>query len=1662
MMAIRLLITVCFLLRLGTETASAFRNHRVSRPSLARSSKSAQGRPSRWLSALSDDLDIGAQLLGEVYEHDADNLKDPRILFNVKGRNGENLKGALSTRNLSWQERMTLQVGAMMRVNVIGKENDELLRLSLIKSSDAILGQASAWNERGTQESQRSRSAVRTNPVKMIPTRSNQKGARSGLRDEHTLLNKLKTGMELEGTITSCTAYAVFVDAGVMRAGKGGSFVPVNGMLHQNDMPAGTMIRSSNNRRTKNREADEGDEEDDSVLSKGKRVTVYVKEVYKNSGRITFTLNPAIEKSQILAEKEKIKADGNERRRARRMRRILEDIAVGDTIIGTVDRVVSEGVLVTMEMEGASLPITGLMSKRDLPKQFQVPPDLKDSFQKQLLEQDFVPGREVTCGVYRVNNKSNGRMKYNLKLTFEEFGSLPNGEVEVPDSALESFGATSTRALEGDDDDDKEKDVKKDDNDSDTLITSLDEEDAWEDADTREIFDELRGDKPLVAVADLFDWADVQDMVEDGDITEAQINQAVKEVVSSDSREALMTFTQFAEVISIMQDTMARGALGSSLSSSPSSDNTVEQAALLQQYLAAGDDEDDDNEDDVEKTFSDALPTADAVSASIAEAENYDDAAEDEEDFTFDESLVEGIEDEAVEEVAREIFDDLRGDADVVTFETVRGWSDIEDMVSNNYVSEEDLVDVWASLRTDKADFSQFFRLVQKLEDVAAENEEADGDDARGAITALDDGDKEGGEEYDEIDEEAEAEMLGEIFETLGKGKQTITLSALKKWDDLAELQLESDELLDLLKMAGVKVSEKTGRVSGGISEEQFIAFVRTLDEAEEVEEDEEGAPAAPSTSAIASSLALGEDEDDGEVLELDDYESEEPLTEEENKEIMESLFNTLRGSSASVPTAAFMAWDDVKDLVSEGLLEQENVEILMQEVGCDSVKGSLDLDQFSQLVTLLDETLEALEGQHLNEETDPTPAAADFDDEDFLPAVTDEDEDEKDDDDFEMTYNAKWGVEDGSDELPEEERMSDEQLEKLARDIYDELRGNAKSLPVKKFKKWEEVQDLINNEVVQAETIDALVKAVTGEVKTSTLSFDHFKQLVELLDDAGEAAMGDGGFEGDKKEDMTAVVNSAMEQPNGNSNSFIPTGEEFLEDTTSATASAGTVAASLDDDEDEPTAEEVEEIAREVFDELKSPKTGKLSVKKFQQWESIKEALSAGELSKGALKAAIAQVDDDNGNLNFGQFVQVMELVEEAIDAHYNALERGETDAESIDDEEDVEEMSGKGFAKATIEATQQTTQKAAQDDASFDDDDAESIARTIFDELRGRKTTLSVGTFKEWQDCKDMVSSGQLKLSTLERAIKKVGALDSGEMSYKQFSQLIDIIQKDIDQADLMGALQDDEDDLSPHITSSRKAGVMAVSDGDEDDEYGNIDEDSFSAGQYEPMNEEEELQSIYDELRGSKDTLPLVDFLKWEDVQELLEIGAVSKDALAECIEKVGVTVEDGDLSQEQFGDLIELLDGLVDQSKLVMEEGDIDLDDLLDKEHDSRVLLAPNSDDDTQTALEASLDMLLGEDSEQEAQEVREMFEDLAKGKEEISQKQLRKWDELQELVDAGLTNKDTIDRYVDKLDLAEDEGVTFPKFQLFISYLDRVLLDEGGEFLDGGDGLEDDE
>jgi ribosomal protein S1 len=183
------------------------------------------------------------------------------------------------------------------------------------------------------------------------------------------------------------------------------------------------------------------------------------------------------------------------------MRLQLENVQVGDTVVGVVQQVVSAGILVSVNSLGP-LNVTGLIAKKDLPKQFEVPADLKESFQKQLLEQDFVVGREITCGVLQVNPNIGTKVTYNLKMLFEELGPLAADKEAISDS--------------GDRDTDSE--------DSDDEDTVSPETEVFDDSDLKEIFDELRGSKALLSVADLKAWGDVQDMMEGGIIDNNQLD----------------------------------------------------------------------------------------------------------------------------------------------------------------------------------------------------------------------------------------------------------------------------------------------------------------------------------------------------------------------------------------------------------------------------------------------------------------------------------------------------------------------------------------------------------------------------------------------------------------------------------------------------------------------------------------------------------------------------------------------------------------------------------------------------------------------------------------------------------------------------------------------------------------------------------------------------------------------------------------------------------------------------------------------------------------------------------------------------------------------------------------------------------------------------------
>lgn len=88
------------------------------------------------------------------------------------------------------------------------------------------------------------------------------------------LLTNLTTGMQLQGVVDSCATYAAWLNVGIYRVGKGGRFVPVNAMLHKSDIEL-KLLKELQNYRSTNFH---------NLLEKGTKVTVYVKEVSKQSG----------------------------------------------------------------------------------------------------------------------------------------------------------------------------------------------------------------------------------------------------------------------------------------------------------------------------------------------------------------------------------------------------------------------------------------------------------------------------------------------------------------------------------------------------------------------------------------------------------------------------------------------------------------------------------------------------------------------------------------------------------------------------------------------------------------------------------------------------------------------------------------------------------------------------------------------------------------------------------------------------------------------------------------------------------------------------------------------------------------------------------------------------------------------------------------------------------------------------------------------------------------------------------------------------------------------------------------------------------------------------------------------------------------------------------
>lgn len=167
----------------------------------------------------------------------------------------------MSAKSLTQNERMMLQVGTMMQVQIVG-EDENGLQAAFVGTKDTKQGQTPT-----ASTSQPTPAKTSRRPSSYEKKVSVAKGP---------MLHSLKTGMKLDGIVTHSTPYAAFVSANVYRQAKKGLFAEVRGMLHKSELLPEVAKQLEAQGRMSNKNI--------RLIEPGTKLTVYVREVYKNNG----------------------------------------------------------------------------------------------------------------------------------------------------------------------------------------------------------------------------------------------------------------------------------------------------------------------------------------------------------------------------------------------------------------------------------------------------------------------------------------------------------------------------------------------------------------------------------------------------------------------------------------------------------------------------------------------------------------------------------------------------------------------------------------------------------------------------------------------------------------------------------------------------------------------------------------------------------------------------------------------------------------------------------------------------------------------------------------------------------------------------------------------------------------------------------------------------------------------------------------------------------------------------------------------------------------------------------------------------------------------------------------------------------------------------------
>ena len=871
----------------------------------------------------------------------------------------------------------------------------------------------------------------------------------------------------------------------------------------------------------------------------------------------------------------------------------------------------------------------------------QVPPDLRESFQNQLLQQDFSVGRGITCAVSKVKPTPTAENLFNVKLLFEEFSTVaPTDDFEINDIGdLDGDDGTATVGVllsgigtytysSADDDEEEEGDE--------------DEEEEVEEDDLTEIYNELKGEKAMLVVEDLLDWEDIQEMMEEGVLTQEVVLKSVKSVVKSlhtkNPLQTAVSVPEFKKIVNILEEDLDRMLEDDDEDEEEDSASgiepgipgmytcisrlycTIQLSAVIIIYLLLY----LEKSKVVTMAAADKIPSGKKAVPEVAvEEEDDNDVVEDDDDGDDD---------------SESIFEMLKNKNNKVPIEALLGWGEIKEVIDSKELTLEefngfvrDVSNLPANSKKKPTELSkqEFMDLVDLLAN------KINGDDMN-------------------------SEQLTEIYNDLKGKDKDLSMQKFREWDEIRDLLAENLVSEDTLKATIEDVcGRKIGQVKT-IDAAQFISIVSELEEAmesaemekldleeeeEEEEEDDdellrESFEVLRGKKKVVTIQAFKQMEDIKDMLESeyltpdeldsiidtvygkegtsklgktevdystfvklvaeidkvagfdddedDDDEEEIELTKEEIAE----LFDELKDKSGKVPLKTFFAWDSIMDVLNEGSISKEKLDALIDDV-C-GVQGAakksstkLDSDQFAALTMKVYDEING---------SDFIDVEASEDDK------NDEEEEVDDDEDDEEVNN--------------DDDDDDEETRNILMEVYDELKDKDGKLSLKSLLNWGDLKEMVSSEIITIEEVKEIVAEVCGKKASNSMIItkDQFLEIVTTIDDVVDDGSDDSS---DDDDDSSSDDDDIVSTPGG---------------------------------EDEVVVMSDEEASEEIFNELsKDPKKEKIAMKDFLAWDEIRDLLKNDLIDMETLRILVTEVGAKmNGDLSKKQFTSLLQLVDE------------------------------------------------------------------------------------------------------------------------------------------------------------------------------------------------------------------------------------------------------------------------------------------------------------------------------------------------------------------------------------------------------------------------------